>query len=535
MERKLLASFFLPSIADILFLCILLKLLAGGMDLLRDGDTGWHIVTGENIISTLKVPHSDPYSHTMPGTPWTSHEWLSEVIFAALYRLAGLNGVVLFTIFVICATVFFLYRYMLRRGIDPLIAAPLTVMATAASTIHWLARPHILSLPLTLAVFVILELYQREDKNRLALLPLITLVWVNLHGGYMMGIFLILIYASGNLILYLFSDADKTAHLRKLKALWLTAAGTVIATFLNPHGPKILYFPFSLVGRRYIMDNISEWLSPNFHYNTTFEAMLVLYMAIFVLSKKKPDIFEGMTALLLLHMSLFSARYIPLMALVVTPMAGARAAEALDNLTSAANAGGLTARLRNRLKGISDNIKTFELRPALHLWVYAAVAFSLTLVLAGGKSSQASVFDFRHSDKVFPVDAVDFALRNKIQGNMYNTDSWGGYIIFKCYPRYRVFFDGRSDMYGVPMLKEYEKVARVKLGYEDVLNKYHITWVLYNANSPLCQTLAASGKWKLIYADSTADILLRDCPKNARLMRKFRKIAFVPTEGGGND
>jgi hypothetical protein len=82
-------------------------------------------------------------------------------------------------------------------------------------------------------------------------------------------------------------------------------------------------------------------------------------------------------------------------------------------------------------------------------------------------------------------------------------------------------------MYGVFLLEEYMKVAGAHLGYEDVVDKYGVTWVIFNANSPICQILAASGKWKLVYADTTANILLKDIPENGALIEKYKGVMFV--------
>ncbi len=521
MERRSIADWFFPSIADVLFMCILFSALYTGDRFLNDGDTGWHIVTGENIIKTIQVPFADPYSHTMPGTPWTAHEWLAEIVFAFFHNTMGMNGVVLFSALMVSLTFFFLYRFLLYRGVNLLMAAFMALTAAMASSLHWLARPHIFSLPLTLAFIVIIELYQREGKNRLMLLPVLMAFWVNLHAGFILGLILIFLYAGGNLLLSMANIERGVEHKKKFKALGLTGAAAVLATFINPHGPSILYFPFHLVGRKYIMDNVLEWLSPNFHNNWTFEFMLLLFVVIFVISRKKPDIFEGGAALLLTHMSLYSARYIPLMAVIITPMAAVRAGDIFGRLEGDTPGPNIFMRLLRRLKKISANITPLESRFNRHMWVYASIAGCLVVALNGGSLGGTHLMDFKHGKKTFPVDALEFALNNHIEGKMFNNDGWGGYIIYRSSPHYKVFFDGRSDMYGVPFMKEYVKVARAEPGYEDILDKYKVDWVIYNNGSAICQLLQAGGKWRLVYADETADILVRDVPSYRPLIDKY--------------
>lgn len=520
----------MPSIADILFLSFFFKILSSGSGLLDDGDTGWHIVTGESILRTLTIPVADPYSHTAPGIAWTTHEWFSEVIFSLFHRLMGLNGVVLVSTTVITLTFFFLYLFMLRRRVSAPIAVSFTILAALTSMLHWLARPHIFSLPLTLAFVVILEIYQREKVSHLRLLPPLMVLWVNLHGGYILGLVLVLLYAGGNLLSAYTAQEGREEAKSKFKALGTTAGFTLLATFINPRGPAILYFPVHLVGRQFIMDNVLEWLSPNFHQYRVFELMLLLFIAVFVLSRRKPDLVEGAVAVLLTSMALSSVRYIPLLAIAVTPLAAARAGEVLDHLARKMRSIKVVDAVQGLFKEISQNLTALEGRFGGHFWVYAAIGASMLIALNDGRLGSSKVMDYRHDATSFPVAALDFALRNQITGNMFNNDGWGGYIIYKSSPRYKVFLDGRGDMYAESLLREYMKVSGAHLDCEDVLDKYGVTWVLYNSNAPICQLLVARGKWKLVYADATANILLKDTPENHELIETYKNTNFIPKD-----
>ncbi len=522
----------MPSIGDVLFLSFFFQLLRDGSSLLDDGDTGWHIVTGVNILKTFGIPYSDPYSHTLAGAPWTAHEWLAEVIFALFWRWMGLNGVVLLAAIIVTLTCFFLYLFMLRRGTNAIIAGSFTILAAATSMLHWLARPHIFSLPLTLAFIVILERYQRQKVNHLKLLPPLMILWVNLHGGYILGLVFVFLYAGGNLVRVYTARGGREEAKRMFKTLGVTAVFTLLATFINPRGPAILYFPFHLVGREFIMDNVLEWLSPNFHQYRLFELMLLLFIATFVLSRRKPDIIEGAVALLLTSMSLYSVRYVPLLAVAVTPIAAARAGMVLDRLAQSLSSIKVVVAGTDIFKNISENLFELEGRFRRHVWIYAAIGVCTLIALNGGNVGSARVMDYRHNAERFPVNALDFALKNQITGRMFNNDGWGGYIIYESYPEYKVFIDGRSDMYGVSLLTEYLKVSGAHLGCEDVLDKHDVTWVLHNANAPICQLLVARGKWKLVYADNTANILLKDIPENHELIERYKGTNFIPKDQG---
>ena len=122
-------SWMLPSIADIFFLVLfaLLGFTPISTTLLADADTGWHIRNGEIIMASHAVPRVDSFSYTRAGQPWYAWEWLYDVIIGAIHHVSGLNGVVLFTAFVLALTFALLFRFVLRRSGSFAVAAGLTL------------------------------------------------------------------------------------------------------------------------------------------------------------------------------------------------------------------------------------------------------------------------------------------------------------------------------------------------------------------------------------------------------------------------
>jgi hypothetical protein len=387
---------------------------------------------------------------------------------------------------------------MVYSKVNPVPAALLTILAASASAGHWLARPHIFSFIMTLAFVVILETYQREGVNRLAWLPILMVLWVNLYGGFMLGIILIAIYACGNLI-----QSDK-----KFKFLTLALIATTIAAVINPRGIAMLYFPFQeLIGG--YNETIMDWASPDFHAERSFEFLLLGIMVTFALSRRKLDFNEGVCALMFAHMSLRSVRFIPLFAIAVTPMAAVRAGEVLKGISNNLGSSRIVKKLRAAWESTACNIAAIEVRSGRGLWIILPVIFLFVICMNGGRIAGAKVFDYQFSDKKFPVGAFEFVMKNNVSGNMFNSFAWGGYILYRGYPRYKVFIDGRTEVYGTELLKEYGKVEWAAPGFEQVLDKYKVDWVIDGADSPLVRVLTAGGGWKTVYSDKTAEILLR--------------------------
>ncbi|MCJ7542488.1 MAG: hypothetical protein MUO88_22795, partial [Desulfobacterales bacterium] len=129
---------------------------------------------------------------------------------------------------------------------------------------------------------------------------------------------------------------------------------------------------------------------------------------------------------------------------------------------------------------------------------------------------------------------VEFLKKEHLKGNMFDNDEFGDYIIYAAWPKYKVFVDGRSDMYGVDIMKEYLKVITIKPGWEEVLKKYDVKWIIYDANSALSLFLMERDDWELIYADKVANIFVKDIPENQYLIEKYPDVKLVEPEDEEN-
>jgi hypothetical protein len=508
----------IPSIADLFFCVIFLSLtFFGGSGLLGDGDTGYHIRAGEYMFKTLSVPKSDIFSFHTPPLPWTAHEWLSEVVMAAVHGLFGLAGIVAFFAFLLACTIALLFKTLKSHGASLLIATGLTLLASCASQIHWLARPHVFSLLFMITWHRLLETWQRGGVARLYLLPLTMLLWVNLHGGFLGGFLLLGAYLAGNLFyLITLPLPARPGQVTKLRQLCGTIGCCLLACLCNPSGYQILLFPFKLVSNRYLMDHVSEFLSPNFHEFLPFKYLLLLLIATLAVSKKSVDATELALMLIFTNMALYSTRYIPLFALIVAPILTRQSVQ-----TKTESTGKLAVFFRER----SRNIALLDHSATGYLWPAAALLV-VTVALGSGRLHQG--FDA----KTKPVAAVEFLLKEQMPGNMFNDDEFGDYLIYRTFPRYRVFFDGRSDMYGTGKLKEYSKVINFESGWEQILDKYRITWVFYGTSSNLSRYLLHEKRWVLIYSDKVASIFVRDLPQYRHLIQKYHSVQLSRAEPG---
>ncbi|MGE5568074.1 MAG: hypothetical protein ACM3S5_03460, partial [Rhodospirillales bacterium] len=317
----------LPSLTDVAFvmpMILVFSRLEGAKHLLSDGDTGWHIRAGDWILQNGRVPDRDIFSYTKPNEPWFAWEWLWDVIFSWLHATWGMAAVVVTSLIVLSVTSALLYRLVRRKCSNVLIAIGVVFLANAASTIHWLARPHLFTL-LFLVVFYSLLERVRDGRTRLLwFLPPLTIVWANLHGGFFVGIVLIGMYAAGELASWLF-EADSEARraaLARSKPYLVTAAACAAASLINPYFYQLHVHIYRYLTDPYHFRHISEFQSLSFQHPVAlyFEPGLALAVVAAVWNLYHKRFAYALILTGFGHLALMSARNIPIFMLLAAPI-----------------------------------------------------------------------------------------------------------------------------------------------------------------------------------------------------------------------
>lgn len=513
-QQNSLQDKIIPPISVVLFLTIFLYIsFSSGMNLLNDGDTGYHIRVGDYILEHQIFPKQDMFSFHTPPLPWTAHEWLSEIIMSLVHKVYGLNGIVIFFSGFLAFTYACYYNFLKTYRANFYLTLLLTVSVIASSKIHWLARPHVFSLLIMVIWLRILEEYQHGIRDRLYLLPLIMILWANLHGGYIIGIVLTSIYWLDGAYRRLTANDPivLATATEKFKKLGIVMVACAVTAMINPIGYKILLFPFKLTGDTYLMDHVGEFLSPNFHDPLFFRYVLLLLVGVLALSRQRLKCYEIIMVLFFINISLVSVRYIPLCVIFITPIM----LRQIQEMISASD-----SRFLRALTKRSDNLVDVD---AASKWplMKGSVIFLLAMVIFHDKMK----WDFNPELK--PVAAVQFLLKEHISGNMLNNDEFGDYLIYAAAPDYRPFIDGRLDMYGTPILKEYYKVIHFLPGWEKILAKYDISWFFIPAGDALYRYLLAQKEWRLVYSDKVAAILVKDDPAHKELIARYPNVVPV--------
>jgi hypothetical protein len=505
----------MPSLSDLAFLTpplVLFWCTTGVGWLLTDSDTGWHIRTGEWILKNGRVPVTDIFSFTKAGQPWFAWEWLSDVLMAEVHEHFGLAGIVLVSLVLLGATSAFVYRSTRGESGHRVSAIVLAALAMATSTIHWLARPHLLT-PLFAAVFCCaLGQIERERRSVLLwILPLITAAWVNLHGGFFVGIVLLATYAMGTATEELLDRRRRDAWIRARPYLW-TAVASALASLVNPYGYHLHLHIARYLAASFYLKHISEFQSIDFHSFTAayFETLLVMAIAAAVWHVGKGRWVHVLMLLSWSHLALFSARNIPIFAVVAAPGVGLAIREWLEYARFRCPrewAGKVSASLAELETGVRiiaeiNERRRWHLVPSLGLLL-------LTLVLGhpGRVKFLRSEFDCNR----FPVDAATFLAQKEYRPSLrlYSSWQWGGYLIYRLWPSLSVFDDGRTDFYGPPFVEEGLRAWEACPDWAEIFAKYSVNAALVPADSALATVLHERADWKLVYSDRVALIFVK--------------------------
>jgi hypothetical protein len=455
---------------------------------LSDGDFWWHLKTGEYIVKNLSIPRVDFYSFTVPGKHWVAHEWLSEVIFYFVYTRAGFNTLIfIFTVLTVLA-----FWIVFRRNEAHSFVKGFAVLLSVWSILPTIGvRPRAFTLLFAGLYLALLRGFVRERQTRAIwwLVPLM-IVWVNLHAGYLIGLVLIGVTIVGVVLDASLAGEKLASHWPRLKTLVLVFIACLLVVNLNPQGPRIFLFPFEFFFSPVQQDQITDWVSPDFHEKELFPLLLLILLTIasLALSPKRVRPSELLLFLSTLYATLKSNRHMAIFALVAGPMLADYLQHWLETTQFA------------RILDKSETPSTSTGRRQLIFnLIFAAVLIACLFKL------KSVIYSPPTQERVgVPLNAVSYLKENGITGNTFTDPNiWGGYLIWET-PSNPVYIDGRIDMYGDDFMREYLGIIRGSTRWQEPFDKYGVQVAIVSPSSMLRLQLEQSPQWQQVYRDEMA-------------------------------
>ena len=459
----------------------------------RTYDIWWHLATGQWMVQNGKVPHTDPFTWSKLGEHWIAHEWGWELPMYLLYAAWGHDGLMALRILVAVVTCALLAWLCLRRGATPLAAMAAGALAIFAARPMFNDRPQIATMPLFVAMLCLIERTE-EGKPRWLLIgaPLLMLVWVNVHGGF--------IYGFGLMGLYLLCKVPGWIGQFRAKQPLGPCPGMIagaiglaaIACLANPSGIAGAIYPLDYIfgGTAWHTTWISEYESPDFSEKifVMLGILIVATTTAFAASGRRSRLWDLALVALFLFTTLRWQRNMALFAFVVAAPLSLHLSDLLGRI-------GLG----------SGSEETGGRRPTVLYWAIIVVL----LISAGMSMPTASRMADAKFSADMPVECTRYIEDSGLQGRMFNTYRWGGYLIWHLWPEHKVMVDGRADVLGKDLVSDWQKAHKLSEGWEQVLDDYEIDYAIVSVKAPLVRGLEDDPDWRLVCSEPTGRLFVR--------------------------
>ncbi len=485
-----------------------------------NNDFWWHLASGKYIVQHRSLPQIDPFSYTSHAESTAiksailKGNWLSQVIFYAVFSGWGLKGIIVLRSVLLTSFLLLIFLTVKKQGLSDLLTLPLVAGVFFVAITFTGERPQLFTFFIFSLVMYLLEDYRVTGSRKILFVPVATLLSSNMHYGYIVCILLISVYLLGEGI----SQASKRpwpAYNKRFILLFGVWIFALILSFLNPSNFSILgaiLFYKEQIGTR----GIVEFMPTLSVYAKKFSSINYAYIGFLILSlfslryPRKIGVVNMLILITFTIMSLVSIRYMIFYMCAAAPILARVILYAKEEMLSASS------------KAILRTKEGF---------LYGLV-FILGAFLVFSEVPALAAYEFRaNTTFAVPQEAADFLKGHKIHGNMFNEYGFGGYLIWRLYPEKKVFIDGRDleddvhsdyDIIGKAMTEEGRYWA-------DLMEKYGITYIVMPPLTvggeiiPLVEKMFDMNEWVLIYNDNLALIFLKKDENNMQLISKYAK------------
>ncbi len=468
-----------------------------------DIDLWGHIRFGQAILASGHIPRHDHYAYSASGLLWRNHEWLTDVVLAAIYGALGIPGLKVLKLLCAGATIVLTAAALSETGAALAIQLAVLVLAAIALVPQMQFRPQLFDYTFLAGFMWMLarETYRQEKAPLWLAVPILAL-WANLHGGFFVGLAIL-----GTYWLVLVAQAPVRENLRPALRLALIIILGTLATLCTPWGVGEWRLIVHTLRNPYTMGQVSEFqpllerllaLHREGVPVLPFLCALLMFAAFMIAVAAAPrggDWALTAVAVLMIVAAFDAVRNTALAVLAAAPPLAYHAGLALTRGRPAAGAARVGARMRASAQ---------------------AVVAGAALALAAGSGLFSSSLP---ASGACPVGAVNFMVTNALYGNVLNDHSWGDYLIWHEAPRSKIFIDSRFEMvYPARIQRDYLAFASGRSGPAAlVLDAYPNDFVLMPTGSPADKLMMAQREWRLIYRDPVAALFARADSPAARL------------------
>ncbi len=530
---------------SILFLALWLALLAGGSKMLRDPGTLWHTVVGERILQTGECVRTDPFTFTQHGQKWLAQQWLGECAMAIIHRLGGLDGLVLATATLLAGLFTWLATRATRNGLPWPVAVLLILLVIAASSYHFIPRPHLITMLLIAGGLALLTDIEsgRLDPRWLLVIPPTMVLWTNIHGGALGGLATLYIVLMGWLLRPASTHADSglpfgglmgrliyfaskrpdsglpvggphsLSHASSAPAspqlIAVTLGLSTAAILINPYGPSLPTVWLALMGSELLPRFIIEHapLNPLSTEGLMIIVLAAVYLSMLASARRRGLRICWLVPLVWLVLAFTRIRHGPLFAVA--------AAIAIADMLPYVRWPGLLA------KAVDGQRPLDAPRPPPALasrWRPAAIPAALVLCatilqVTGAPVPIVGANRSRPDPAYWPVEATEalrrYMAEHPTERHVFNDMRFGGYLMYHL-PQARIYIDDRCELYADPGLRRYVELRKHPDRMAGVADYENVHLALVQTRSPLVRYFTDSPGWTQLHQDRTASLYRRN-------------------------
>lgn len=449
--------FILLIISISLFLMLFLKV---------DSDYLWHISVGKYIYNNGIITH-DVFSWYMIGKYWFSHEWGFELIIYLLKILFGKYHLFLYSFFNILILLLFIY-FTNKEGFNKNKLFSLIWLSFALIlNLYIVGRPHLISfIFIAITMYILYDLFNYSNSKKIYLLPLISLFWVNIHGGSSNLIYIFsFIFMFISLIDFKF---NKIESIKKENSVilkyFIFGLLSLFIGVINPHGIEMISYPYVNMLDTLMLKSIYEWQPSNIGigFHLPFFIISFIILSIMVLSNKKIRLIDIIIYIFILYLGLKSIRFWPFIYII------------------------MSYSIFYYIPFRKEDSYTKE--------TYFIVSFFLLISFMVSFNSiiKESNKNINLNKKIINI------IKKENPKRLYNLYNFGGELI---YNDIKVFIDGRADLYSKYNLKDALDISYLRGDYEKIINKYNFDYFLVSSEFSINTYLKYNNNYKLIYSN----------------------------------
>ena len=425
---------------------------------LLDPDFGWHLKMGELISTAGRLPETDPFSYTMPSFSFIDHEWLTNLIIFKLYPFLGVGGLAILTTLISLSALAIAIVNPLSRKAAPgglgfwRKTSTAFLLGAGVLILYSGVRPQVVSW-LFLAILLWLILNEAVWRRLRFVSPLFFVLWVNLHASFSAGL------ATLYLVLILRAVRQRRVDIKDL----IAAISSLLATFVNPYGPRIWQEVWLQVSDASLRWTIIEWMPAPLFFNVPLLFLIALSLLLLIKYRRRFYLEEKGLYLAFLIQGTASVTHIPLWVVVTLPLLSLSTDYFFRDL-------------RKIPFGISRFAKSYKFALLASLLIFT---FEAAISLSGAGSLAETAF--------YPYKAVSYLRQQLPGGQILSSYNWGGYLIWKL-PEKKVFIDGRMPSWRWEAnlanesnyaMKDYKALLNGEVFYQEIFEKYGIETVLW--------------------------------------------------------